>query len=151
MTTITLYKMMPRALRNNNPLNIRYSEQNAWRGEIPLAQNKQADNEFETFSNPVYGYRAAAILLRNYKSKYGLDTLEDIIARFAPPSENDTGAYIASVASQLRYEPDDYLTLDDEQMVSLLLAMHKHEAGRVYFGEELAQMAVKMINREQVA
>jgi hypothetical protein len=36
--------------------------------------------------------------LRTYRTRYGARTLRDIIARWAPPNENDTQGYILSVS-----------------------------------------------------
>lgn len=73
--------------RNNNPLNIRYSKQNNWLGQI--GSNKG----FCVFDNIEHGYRAAIMLVRNYVRK-GFNTPRKIITRFAPSNENDTQAYI---------------------------------------------------------
>jgi len=82
--------MKPRGLRNNNPLNIRHSA-DIFQGEII-----GADKAFKTFSSMPYGYRAAFITLATYLSK-GCNTIEKIVTRWAPPIENNTGAYIANV------------------------------------------------------
>jgi hypothetical protein len=80
--------MMPRGLRNNNPLNIRHSA-DRFRGEIA-----GTDKSFKTFSSLAYGYRAAFVILGTYLSQ-GCNTIEKIISRWAPPAENDTESYIS--------------------------------------------------------
>jgi hypothetical protein len=82
--------MMPRGLRNNNPLNIRHSA-DRFRGEIA-----GTDKSFKTFSSLAYGYRAAFVILGTYLSQ-GCNTIEKIISRWAPPAENDTESYISQV------------------------------------------------------
>ena len=82
--------MKPRGLRNNNPLNIRHSADN-FQGEI-----KGNDKSFKTFSSLPYGYRAGFVILGTYLSQ-GLNTIEKIIAHWAPPTENDTESYITHV------------------------------------------------------
>ena len=58
----------------------------------------QQDASFCQFETMEYGWRAAFYLLtRTYYHKYRLYTIRDIISRWAPPSENDTGAYIQNV------------------------------------------------------
>ena len=82
-----------RGLRNCNPLNIRRTA-DLWQG---LAE-RQPDPEFFTFRSMAWGYRAAFIVLRTYCHKYGLRTVRDIIARWAPPEDgNDTENYIRKV------------------------------------------------------
>ena len=82
--------MIPRGLRNNNPLNIRHNA-DVFQGEI-----KGTDKSFKTFSSMPYGYRAAFVTLGTYLSR-GWNTIEKIITHWAPPTENNTQAYIAKV------------------------------------------------------
>ena len=79
-----------RGWRNNNPLNIEYNPRNRWRGQVG------SDGRFAIFSSREYGYRAAIVILRNYRRRYGLRTLKEMIWRWCPPSErgNDTLKYI---------------------------------------------------------
>ena len=44
----------------------------------------------------LWGIAAAFVLLRTYINQYGLTTPRSIIARWAPPTENDTAAYLAA-------------------------------------------------------
>ena len=82
--------MKTRGLRNNNPLNIRKNAEH-FQGEI-----KGRDKSFKTFSSLPYGYRAGFVILGTYLSQ-GLNTVEKIIAHWAPSTENDTESYIAHV------------------------------------------------------
>jgi hypothetical protein len=82
--------MNPRGLRNNNPLNIRHNA-DVFQDEI-----KGTDKSFKTFSSMPYGYRAAFVTLATYLSR-GWNTIEKIIAHWAPSSENNTEGYIAAV------------------------------------------------------
>ena len=85
---------LPRGYRNNNPLNIRYSAYNAWKGKVLL--NDDVNHTFEQFVTMAYGYRAALYLLRKYIRK-GATTIGAIISRWAPENENNTQAYIKHV------------------------------------------------------
>lgn len=55
-----------RGVRINNPLNIRIAG-NAWKGKVTPSRDKA----FETFKAPEWGFRAGAILLRNYQQRHG--------------------------------------------------------------------------------
>ena len=55
---------LPRGYRNNNPLNIRNSNEK-WAGEIRPSQ----DPAFKQFKSMGYGFRAALKLIRNYIGK----------------------------------------------------------------------------------
>lgn len=118
---------MARGLRNNNPGNIRISS-NAWEGKIPLSQN--TDGAFEQFTDMVYGVRAMGKLLINYFRNNGLDTVEKLVSRYAPPSENMSGDYARFVADQIGVKPSDRINVADPNMLSLLVeAMIKMENG----------------------
>lgn len=115
-----------RGIRNNNPGNIRWGDE--WRGLVPEAQ--RTDKSFCQFKAPEFGIRAMIIILRNYQSKYGLKTITGIIKRWAPPNENDTQAYIRSVAQATGTDADKPIDLtDSRKLFPLLQAIIKHENG----------------------
>ena len=84
---------MSRGLSNNNPGNIELSS-DSWIGQVAGG----TDSRFCQFSSMAYGYRAMFVLLSNYIDK-GYNTISLIINHWAPPSENDTTAYIQRVVS----------------------------------------------------
>ena len=90
---------MTRGIRNNNPLNIRRTA-TRWQG----AHEEQTDKSFVQFKTLAYGYRAAWKILQSYYERFCMQskpfTVRNIITRWAPPSENDTEAYIRSVLIQ---------------------------------------------------
>lgn len=116
----------PLGIRNNNPGNIRKSE-DKWQG---LTQ-PQPEGPFFVFENPIYGIRAIARLLINYQDKYGLRTIGQIITRWAPPSENNTRAYIDSVAKRTGIAADEQLDMHVyEDVRPLVAAIIWHENGQ---------------------
>ncbi|MHB9805444.1 structural protein [Pantoea ananatis] len=115
-----------RGIRNNNPGNIRWGDE--WKGLVPEGQ--RTDKSFCQFKAPEFGIRAMIIILRNYQSKYGLKTINGIIKRWAPPNENDTQAYIRSVAQDTGTDADKPIDLtDSRKLFPLLQAIIKHENG----------------------
>ena len=114
--------MEPRGIRNNNPLNIRHNPANKWLGLRP----EQTDPDFCQFESMIYGVRAALRLLLNYR-KNGYDTARKIITRWAPPVENNTEAYIRSVA--LFLDVDKVIQVDTDY-IHLAQAMAWVETGR---------------------
>lgn len=115
----------PRGFRNCNPLNIRIG--NTWLGE----RDNPDDTEFEQFVNMTYGLRAGFIILRRYIRRYHLNTVQLIISRWAPRSENDTNAYVSTVCAKTGLQPDqpiDYA--DQEAMTMLVSAMCQVECGQ---------------------
>lgn len=118
-------KQLSRGLRNNNPGNIRHSK-SKWQGMADV----QNDKDFITFTEPKFGIRAIAVVLTNYGEKYGLDSVQEIINRWAPPNENDTRAYIKAVADKLGVGINDTIDLTDpDTMAVLVKAIIQHENG----------------------
>lgn len=103
-----------RGLRLNNPGNIRHGS--PWVGLAP----DQPDPEFCKFIDMPSGIRAMTILLRNYASRYGLNTIAGIVSRWAPPSENETAAYIRAVSNSTGFAPDEPLNLNDPDIIGAL-------------------------------
>ncbi len=116
--------MLPRGLRNNNPLNIRHSS-DKWQGRAKM----QTDPAFVQFVSMAYGYRAAFVLLRTYRQKYGYNTLRKIIGRWAPPNENDTERYLQNVARWSGIDPDKPIAGHDANTyIAIVSAMSRMES-----------------------
>ena len=116
--------MKSRGLRNNNPLNIRKSGEQ-FQGEI-----KGKDKSFKTFSSLPYGYRAGFVILGTYLSQ-GLNTIEKIIAHWAPSTENDTESYIAHVERWSGVPRNKELTArDGSEYILIVAAMSYVENGQ---------------------
>jgi hypothetical protein len=129
---------MTRGLRNNNPGNLRLSS-DKWQGLQPI----QEDADFFQFVNPTYGIRALAKVLQTYMTRYGLTTVANIITRWAPPSENNTEAYIASVASSMNVDPNT--PLSDADLASLTKAIIKHENGLNPYSDAIIDGAIALV------
>lgn len=70
--------MKKRGIRNNNPGNIKHSN-DKWIGAAAV----QDDPMFVKFISPEYGIRAMYKNLLTYRNKYGLNTIRGIIMRWA--------------------------------------------------------------------
>lgn len=117
---------LPRGLRNNNPLNIRHDKKNHWLG---LYGADEAG--FCIFHKMWYGYRAALILFRNYADYYGCETVEEVITRWAPPTENDTEDYIEFVCDVARVTRGTKVLRNNVTTTDILIAMTIYENGKV--------------------
>ena len=132
-------KTTPRGIRNNNPGNIRYTG-TAWQG---LA-TPPSDGAFCVFCEPHFGLRALVKLLRNYNRYYALRTIHSIINRFAPSTENNTTAYIASVARATKFDAHTQLDLESGDVVfALVKAIIKHENGTNPYTDEEIRKAIE--------
>lgn len=116
--------MIPRGIRNNNPLNIRVG--NVWLGEV----KNPTDPHFEQFNSMEYGLRAGFVLLRRYIRHYKRLTIEDIISSWAPSNENNTRAYIDTVVKVSGIPRNEILHYrDKDAMCKLVDAMCYVENG----------------------
>lgn len=115
-----------RGIRNHNPGNIERTS-TVWQG---MAADQSGDPRFIVFIAPEWGIRAMARILRNYVAT-GYNTIRAMIGRWAPASENDTAAYVASVSRATGIAPDQAITSATLPSVlpSLLAAIIRHENG----------------------
>ena len=127
---------MTRGIRNNNPLNIRHSA-DRWEG----ARVEQTDKSFVQFESMAYGYRAAWRILESYWKHFWRAKqpfcVKNIIARWAPPNENDTQAYIRTVLRLTSLGGNENLPqpsrgVDTGRLVRLISAMTTMECGVPY-------------------
>jgi hypothetical protein len=117
--------IIPRGIRNNNPLNIRIGNQ--WLGE----RANPNDPAFEQFVAMEYGIRAGFVLLRRYIRHYKRTNITAIIEAWAPRSENDTQTYIHVVSKRSGIEPTEAIRYDDKTtMCNLVDAMIRMECGQ---------------------
>lgn len=116
-----------RGLRNNNPGNL-VKTNIPWQGKIPLVQN--TDSYFEQFYDVNHGIRAMALDTFN-DVKDNDYTLSEFIQEYAPPSENDTTAYLNFVATQTGIQPGEKLkaVMSADTLLALIKAQIKIENG----------------------
>jgi len=119
-------RALPRGIRNHNPGNLRRSA-DPWQG---LATT-QTDAEFFQFASAKWGIRALARTLIAYQDRVGLRNIKQMIGRWAPPVENDTGAYVRVVAAAVGVGPEERIDVHDYAVLRpLVLAIIKHENGQ---------------------
>lgn len=116
-------KQPPIGIRNNNPLNIKYSASNSWQGQ------KGENGGFAVFTSQEYCFRAAKRILSKY-FKRGLNTLQEIIPVWAPDGEKIVDNYIKYVSDHSHVAPNKVLFLENtETMTTVLYWMAKFECG----------------------
>lgn len=130
-----------RGERNNNPGNIVFVPTITWVGQLGLEADGPPGEapRFIRFDCPENGIRAIAKILEAYHRE-GFDTIRKMIDRWAPPTENDTAAYIEDVAATLGDDPDAPSLLDDLALETLVEAIIHHENGRcIYAGAAVTE------------
>jgi hypothetical protein len=120
-----------RGIRNNNPGNLEYSKNNPWVGQTG------DDGRFAKFETPEHGIRALGRNLLSYQ-RQGIDTVNDIITRWAPPEDNnDTAAYIKSVCAKLGVSSDQQINAaDPDTLKALCAAIITHENGNQPYSDQ---------------
>lgn len=126
----------PIGVRNNNPGNIRATN-------IPWQGKTAPNGGFETFGSPIDGIRAMARNLETH-AKNGAGTLAKQIGLWAPPSENNTPAYIQDVAKQTGLDPNAPLNFQDPSVLQPVMgAMINHENGQNPYTPQQMQQGVQ--------
>ncbi|EMA3752573.1 hypothetical protein U2U59_001430 [Salmonella enterica] len=120
-----------RGIRNNNPGNLEYSKTNPWMGQTG------DDGRFAKFETPEHGIRALGRNLMSYQ-RQGIDTVNEIINRWAPPTDNnDTAAYIKAVCEQLGVSADEPLdSSNPDTLKALCAAIIQHENGSQPYSDQ---------------
>lgn len=117
--------MKTRGYRNCNPGNIRKNS-DVFQGEICPSQDKA----FKQFKSMAYGYRAVFKILTTYQQRYNLNTIRQIITRWAPPEENHTDNYIKTVCDVAGMLPDDPVNVRNrEMMIRIVSGISRVENG----------------------
>lgn len=123
-------KKCPKGIRNNNPGNIRALPGRTYPGQIGVDKDG-----FAVFDTMEHGIDRMAWQLQRYSDRYGKTTIAEQINRWAPPMENNTGAYVNQVVSYMRKNGLDVnansrVNLSDPAFRSAYTrAIMKHENG----------------------
>ena len=130
-----------RGWRNRNPGNIEHVPANRWQG---LA-DPPSDGRFCRFTSHEHGIRALAALLTSYQDRRGLRTVQEIITRWAPPGENDTGAYVAAVARRMGVGAEEPVDLHrHDQLRPLVEAIIAQECAGLAYPAAVIDRALTM-------
>lgn len=112
--------------------------------ENNVGNMRASPTSFRRYATPEAGVSDAVQNLKRYANQAGGSiSLEAAITKWAPPSENNTAAYIADMARKTGLKPGDAIPLNDPAaMVVFMKAMTSHEKGRVAFGDDVFQRGV---------
>lgn len=135
-----------RGIRNNNPGNLEFSKTNPWVGQTG------DDGRFAKFETPEHGIRALGRNLLSYQ-RQGIDTVSDIINRWAPPSDNNnTDAYIKAVCDQLGVSADQQLDASNPDTLKALCAaiIHHENGSQPYSDQQMASGVSAAIGLSQL-
>lgn len=106
----------------NNPLNVRYSPLNKWKGQ------SGRNRGFCNFRDIKFCIRAVYKILLNY-GRRGISTYEQKIVAYAPYCENPTSNYIRYVCEKCNVLPFD-MPVSFEDYATLIYYMWCFEQGK---------------------
>ena len=126
----------PLGIRNNNPGNLRGND--LW-----LGRSGVDEQGFVQFKTPQAGIRALAINLKNQQKKYGINTIEVLVSKYAPSNENDTQGYIRFVSQQTGIQPNQKINLSKPDVLyKLSKAIMAMENGEVHYDDKTIRSAI---------
>jgi len=135
--------------RHLNPLNVKAPRQPYWKGQVDRDSRGHA-----VFDDLRFGIRAGIIILRSYWTVHDLQTIEQILARWAPvtdtigslagAAQNDPGDYAIFVAKRVGISPRTKLDIfttagaikNEAQLFILFNAMARYENHPGYIVEK---------------
>ena len=126
-------------LESNNPLDIEFNPNVKWIGLSPI----QNGGRWAVFLTPAYCYRAGAKILEHYETE-GVNTVAEILSKFAPGNENPTAAYIKNVCEWTGFKPDTVITAD--KFFAMLKAMTRQEDGDNPYPDNVILCGIAMAN-----
>jgi hypothetical protein len=122
----------PVGVRNNNPGNLRQ-----W-GDTP-----RDSRGYAVFPTPEAGLAATIKNLQAQQKVHGLNTVQAIISKWAPATENNTAAYISDITKRTGFSANQKLNLDDPKTVAPLISgIVKHEGNGAGFSDDMINRAV---------
>jgi hypothetical protein len=141
--------MAPRGVRNNNPGNIERTGV-PWIGEDRTPAARASEHRFCVFKSPEYGFRALVRVLLTYQRKYRLRTVAQMIDRWAPPVENNTGSYVREVARALGVKPGDRIDVTNyDTAFDMAKAIARHENGGHFWPDSVIAQGVVLAGVSQ--
>lgn len=116
--------------KTNNFTNIRYG---AWAAAHGATGQYKG---FAMFPDPTTGIGAANANLNSYSAK-GIDTINGIVNRWSPPTENDTPALVKAMSGRTGYGENQHLDMSDPSVrAKLLRALILQETGKSPYSED---------------
>jgi len=133
---------MTRGIDCNNYLNLAcFPSEPVWNGETRPTKDPQGF--LATFITPRFGIRAAVKQIWANQERHGCDTVAKMIARWAPPSSNDTGAYTSFIAHKLDVDPNAPADFHDPQFLkNFIQAVASFEQGCYCLDDATAQSGI---------
>ena len=129
----------PRGIRNNNPGNLNYV------GQAGAHKEPGPNGRFAVFPTPEAGLKALRNQLCLLMGRDRLRTVNAIIAKWAPPNENNTSAYAQFVARKNGMAASADLGPATPTLIGkMMAAIIEYENGQNPYGPLIAQVAADL-------
>jgi hypothetical protein len=125
---LTLGPAFPIGIRRNNPGNLRKGNNVPYPGLTERVDTGRGP-QFYAFENMAYGMRAMIQLVLSRITKGGLNTIAKLGPNYAPPKENNTAEWIATVSKKAGIKSTSPLGTDKATLKKLVLAIALKEVG----------------------
>jgi hypothetical protein len=139
--------MSKRGIRNNNPGNIERNK-TRWQG---MSLDQSRDGRFIVFDHAKWGIRAIARVLITYQDKRqaddgsDIDTISEIIDRWAPPFENPTKLYASHISNMSGIGVNEYLDVYEyNTMFQLVKSIIQFENGIQPYSDETINQGLRL-------
>ncbi len=133
---------LPRGIRNNNPGNLNFAHQP---GAVLEPAGPGITPRFARFPTPEAGLDALRDQLCLFMNRDRLRTVNAIIAKWAPPNENDTSAYAQFVARKMGVKASADLGPATSSLIGkMMTAITEYENGQNPYGSLVDQVAATL-------
>lgn len=118
--------------RAKNPGAVFWDGSSDWQG---MDKSKTKKNQIIYFTDEEKGIRCCCMVLKNYKKKHGIDTLQKVFERYAPSGHgaNNPLYYAEYIADKLRIGINDKIDLDGNRTLLAAVAYHIHSMEAGYY------------------
>lgn len=140
----------PSIVRANNPCALRPLSRGRWKGQTGTIRTP--GGAYCAFSDPVWGVRAGLRNLDTYRRRHRLTSAAQIIARWAPKSDNNPeNAYARFIARRLGLSVLQAIPFDYDHTSRLIAAVIRFETGTNAVGPDTIAQAMALMAAEEGA
>lgn len=115
---------MPKGIRNQNPMNLRYVPSIQWNGQIG-----EDGTGYARFESVEMGIRAGVKNLINGYFNRGINSPANIIMKYSPAHENPTDSYIQFLANWMGIDKNTAITPTRANLIKLAKGIIRFENG----------------------
>ena len=103
--------------RANNPMDVTSDpttlKNDPWVGQVGVVYSSDSSHCFAVFDSVANGVRCGAHVVLGYQKNDGINTLQGLVDRFAPSSDNNPSDYAAELADYVGRGKDESISFDE--------------------------------------